>query len=228
MGKRSKVLSGIILLFAVAAVSINSCVHAPYVLPVSKRTSDPEICFERDILPVFISKCTQSGCHGTQSGKGGYVLDNYNDIMRKGIVPGNIAASKIWESVAITTSGDNAMPRNASRLNLAQLDLLKRWIIAGAVDSGACNSSCDSNNISYSQAIAPMMQVYCVGCHNSASDPGGSLADYNSVYSAAVTGRMIGNITHQSGYNAMPPGYQLSDCQVAQVKKWVAAGALNN
>jgi hypothetical protein len=156
-------------------------------------------------------------------------LDNYADIMRKGIVPGNIAASKIWESVAITTSGDKKMPADRASLNASQLDVLKRWIVAGAVDSGDCTSNCDSTNYTYSGAIAPMISTYCLGCHNSAGAQGGSLADYTSVRNAAVTGRMLGDIRHLTGYNAMPlGGIKLSDCQINQVAKWVADGAPNN
>ena len=74
-----------------------------------------------------------------------------------------------------------------------------------------------------------MMQTYCVGCHNSAAASGGSLNDYTSVMQAAVNGRMIGDVSHLSGYNAMPlGGTMLEDCQITQIKKWVAAGAPNN
>jgi hypothetical protein len=226
--RNKKVLFGMILFFGAATMAVNSCVHAPYVLPVAKRTNDPGICFERDILPVFVSNCAKSGCHDASSHEGGYRLDNYQDIISKGIVPGNYAASKIWESIAIGGE-EGMMPQGAPRLTPVQLDVIKRWIVAGAVDSGACQSSCDSNNFTYNGAIAPLMSLYCTGCHSSAGAPGGSLTDYNSVRDAAVNGRLIGNITHQAGYNAMPPGgLQLSDCEVTQVKKWVAVGAPNN
>ena len=218
-----------IIFFGAMVVTINSCVHAPYVLPVADRTYDPTICFERDILPIFISNCAKSGCHNASSGASGYVLDNYNDIIRKGIVPGNVAASKIWESVDMNIFGVTHMPVQAAGLTTGQLDLLRRWIVAGAVDSGACANNCDSTNYTYSGAILPMMQLNCVGCHNSASAQGGSLADYSSIKAAAVSGRLIGDIKHTPGYNAMPlGGMQLSDCQVAQVTRWVAAGALDN
>lgn len=230
MIKKAGVITGIMLSLAGGAVIVNSCVHAPYVMPATQRTNDPSICFGRDILPIFVSNCAKSGCHDARSGESGYVLDNYANIMRKGIVPGNVAASKIWESVTTGGGEDNErMPQGAQPLTAAQLDLLRRWIAYGAVDSGACyNSSCDSNNFTYSGAIAPLMSTYCTGCHNSASAAGGSLVDYASVRNAAVNGRLIGNITHQAGYNAMPPGLQLSECEIAQVEKWVAAGAPNN
>ncbi len=213
----------------VVVAGMNACVHAPYVLPTTQRTNDPAICFERDILPIFVSNCAKSGCHDAQSHKSGYQLDSYAGIIKKGIVPGNAAASSIWESIAITADEDEKMPQNAPPLSTAQLDLIKRWIAYGAVDGGACTSTCDTGSFTYSGVIAPMMQSYCVGCHSSSAAAGGSLADYSSVKNAAVNGRLIGNISHLPGYNPMPSAsLQLSDCQVTQVKKWVAAGALNN
>ena len=219
------------LLFAAIFVIINSCTHPPYVMPVSQRTGDPNICFERDILPIFISNCAKSGCHDAESHKSGYKLDNYTDIMKKGIVPGNYAASVIWQSVAVKSFNVSSMPIESAALSAGDIQLIRTWIATGAIDSGvSCSvNPCDSNNFTYSEAIAPLMKKYCTGCHNSPSSTGGSLADYNSVKEASVNGKLIGNIEHLPGYNAMPTtGIKLSDCQIAQVKKWVAAGALNN
>jgi hypothetical protein len=229
IGKKAWIIS-LTLLLAGVSVFINSCVHAPYVMPTGQRTNDPSICFERDILPIFISSCTKSGCHGGSRGAGGYTLDSYADIMKKGIVPGNVAASKIWETIAIKRLGVNTMPQNAPGLSPSQLDLIRRWIATGAVDSGNCSVSiCDSDNYTYSGAIKPMMELYCTGCHSDASSPGGSLADYNSVRNTAVNGNLISDIAQGSGGNPMPKGgIALTSCQVAQVRKWVAAGAANN
>ena len=223
-------LVSLLFLFWGTFVIINSCTHAYYVMPDNLRKGDPTICFERDILPIFISNCTQSNCHNAVAHKGGYTLDNYSNIMKKGIVPGNIAASKIWESVAMNTWDVENMPIDAPGLNNTQLDLLRRWIQSGAIDSGSdcSNTICDTNLITYAAGIAPIVQTYCTGCHNSASAPGGSLIGYNNVQNAAVNGKLIGDISQQSGYHQMPPGITLSACQVTQVKKWVSAGALNN
>jgi len=220
----------IIFIFGVCFI-LNSCTHSPWVMPVGERTADPTICFERDVLPIFVSKCTNKGCHDAASHKGGYKLDSYVDIMKKGIVPGNTAASTIWEAIAIKTFNVSKMPIGGSGLTASDFDLIGRWIKAGAVDSGvACSlSTCDSANFTYAADIEPIMQTYCVGCHSSASSTGGSLADYNSVKNAAVNGRLIGNIRHETGYNPMPSaGFSLSECQIAQIQNWVAAGALDN
>ena len=229
MRRNSFVLMVLFFTILSGGVLLHSCKHSPYVLPEDQRTNDPSICFERDILPVLQSNCAKSGCHDAASGEKGYVLDNYANIMKKGIVPGNPAASTIWQSLNYTT-GEKAMPKDAPRLSDATIDLIKRWIAAGAVDSGACTTSaCDTSKFTYSSIVAPIMQSNCTGCHNAASDPGGSFADYNSVKEAAVNGRLIGDIEHLPGYNNMPKnGAKLQDCQITQVKKWVAAGALNN
>jgi hypothetical protein len=222
-----------VLLFVLASAAgtmvIDSCVHQPYVLPADQQTGDPTICFEQDILPIFQSNCAKSGCHNAASHEDGYTLDSYTNIVKKGIVPGNPAASKIWESVT-TADGDDFMPRNAPALNATQLDLIKRWIIGGAIDTGGCSSvSCDTTAFTYSGTIAPLMQSQCTGCHNSPSASGGSLTDYNSVKTAAVSGKLVAVITHQTGYSAMPQGgAKLLDCQITQIKKWIAAGTPNN
>lgn len=213
----------------VSSVVFYSCVHQPYVMPVSQQTGDPEICFERDILPIFQSNCAKSGCHDAASHEEGYVLDNYANIRRRGIVPGNPAASKIYKSIT-TETGEDFMPRNAPALSAANVLLIKRWIQGGAIDSGACTTTiCDTNSFTYSGVIAPMMQQYCTGCHNSASASGGSLMDYASVKNAALSGKLTGTISHASGYSPMPQGgTKLIDCKITQVKKWVAAGAPND
>lgn len=228
--KKKAALIIIISIIIGGSVTINSCTHPSYVLPLDLRTGDPSICFERDVLPIFQSNCAKSGCHDAAAHKGGYTLDNYADVVKKGIVPGNPAASKIWESVSMKIFGVEFMPVGAPALSAADLSVIRLWIATGAIDSGACNTStCDTNNYTYSGAIAPLMQTYCTGCHYSASSTGGSLIDYTSVKNAAVNGRLIGDISHATGYNAMPLGGTiLEDCQITQVKKWVAAGALDN
>ncbi len=225
--RRSFVFVGISVVAILGVTGTNSCVHQPYAVPDSLITPDTTICFERDILPVFQSNCAMSGCHNAGYAEDGYVLDNYANVVRKGIVPGNAPGSKIWKSIALET-GDDRMPRNAAPLPAATQDLIKRWINAGAKNGGGCTTACDTNTYTYSTIIAPMMQTYCIGCHSSSSADG-SLTDYASVKNAAVNGNLINCVSHTTGYSAMPQGgSKLSDCKITQIKKWVAAGALNN
>lgn len=44
-----------------------------------------------------------------------------------------------------------------------------------------------------------------------------------------LNGKLYGSIAHTTGFAAMPQsGNKLSDCQIAQVKKWIDAGAPQN
>ena len=62
--------------------------HQRYVIvKVHKETPaiDTGICFKRDILPIFNSNCAVSGCHNKTKAEEGYILDSYQNIVRKGI-----------------------------------------------------------------------------------------------------------------------------------------------
>lgn len=218
----------IIALASVAAISpfVNSCVHQPFAVPDSLLTGDPAICFDRDILPIFQSSCAKSGCHNAASHEEGYVLDSYAGIMKKGIVKGNPTASKIYKSIIGAPDVDR-MPQIGPSLPDASIQLIKRWIAAGAAyDSADCNTNCDTSNFTYSGAIQPMMQKFCAGCHYTSPKNFNSYAD---IREQAVNGNIIPCIEHASGYAPMPEsGAKFTDCQITQVKKWVAAGAPQN
>src|ERR1043165_3349153 len=66
-------------------------------------TEDTSLCFERDILPIFLSNCAKSGCHDAASHEEGYILDSYNNIMNTGdddgIVPFDAYESEIYEAI---------------------------------------------------------------------------------------------------------------------------------
>ena len=74
------------------------------------------------------------------------------------------------------------------------------------------------------------MNTYCKGCHNPASLGGGiDLSTYDGVKTVALNGRLSGSINHLAGFVAMPQGgNKLQECQIKQIEKWIAGGALNN
>lgn len=209
--------------------SIESCTHQPYVMPNDQRTTAAGICFETDVLPIFQSNCAKSGCHDAVSHEEGYNLTSYSNIMKRGIVPGNPAASEIYESITLK-KGDEFMPKGGPALSAAQINTIKAWIVAGAMQGGSCNTGlCDSSNVTYTAVIAPIVQTYCIGCHTTPSSPEGSLATYAYVKEATINGNLIATISHLPGYSAMPQGgTKLDDCKIALFKKWVANGAPEN
>lgn len=193
--------------------------------------ADTSICFERDVLPIFVTNCVRSGCHDAATAAEGYVLDNYADITRRGIAAGNATSSKLYR--VLLAGGDDLMPQGGPALSGDQIAIIKKWIDQGAVNGTNCAVTCDTGNYTYSTGVKPILSTYCLGCHSSsvASSAGGGfiLDNYTSVKTVAMNGMLVGVLTSGSGYPSMPlSGTHLTNCQVIQVKKWVNAGAPNN
>jgi cytochrome c553 len=89
---------------------------------------------------------------------------------------------------------------------------------------------CDTNTVTFSGSVAPILATNCYACHAASIAEGGVvLSNYNGVKAKVDEGRLIGAITHAPGFVPMPQGAaKLSDCDIEKIKKWVNDGALNN
>ena len=111
--------------------------------------------FDRIQKQVFSPSCALSGCHDSQSQTAGLLLEEGASLANLvGVTPNNVAAAGAgWLRVAPgdpatsllfhKVKGDLAdpsfgqrMPRDRARLNPFLVDLMKRWIAAGAPDTG--------------------------------------------------------------------------------------------
>jgi mono/diheme cytochrome c family protein len=191
--------------------------------------ADTGICFKRDILPIFLSNCAMSGCHDAISRQDGFQFTDYNSIINKEFVPGNANGTELYEKITEDDNDKRMPPPPRPALTADQVTLIRRWINEGAKNTDF-SSDCDTNNFKFSTAVKPITEQYCKGCHNSAAPSAGiALDSYDGVKTVALNGRMLGAIKHLAGYKPMPQGgSKLSDCQVRQVEKWIAGGALNN
>lgn len=227
--------------FLVALLATYACVHDPFpaipppleVNPGNEyggTTPDCKyvgVCFESSVLPIFQSSCAKSGCHDANT-QNDYNLTTYETIMRKGIVPGSAASSKLWKVTGLEPDDIMPPPPNAA-LSTAQRDSIAKWINEGAKNTTKCNCSCDTTKFNFAANISPLMTAYCVGCHNPNSAGGNIiLTTYPDVQAVALNNKLMGSITHTVGYKPMPQGGKLSSCQIIQIQKWVDAGALNN
>src|SRR5262245_61834123 len=91
--------------------------------------------FLRDIKPLFAANCTK--CHGPARQENGLRLDAGVAVLRGGDSGTPFVAGKPDESLlilAVTGKSDviSRMPPKGDPLSTAQIDLLKRWIAAGA------------------------------------------------------------------------------------------------
>jgi hypothetical protein len=116
----------LLIILPVSAL-ISSCRHNP------DLTNMPEICFERDVLPIYANNCAISGCH---TGGGGdherFALETYADI-RKTVEPYKPESSESY--VAITSSGgENHMPPGQV-LSIDLRTTIRLWIEQGAKET---------------------------------------------------------------------------------------------
>ena len=93
-----------------------------------------QVSFERDIEPLLHQRCYM--CHGASVQMNGLRLDRKEAALRGGyagpiIVPGDSAASKIFERVSSEKDGFR-MPPAGAPLSAAEITALKTWIDSGA------------------------------------------------------------------------------------------------
>lgn len=89
--------------------------------------------FTKEIQPIFDANC--SGCHATTVKMGKLDLDTYASLMKGGghgtvVVPGKSAESRLYKMVARQTTP--AMPLSGTPLSDGQVELIRKWIDAGA------------------------------------------------------------------------------------------------
>ena len=89
--------------------------------------------YATDIAPLLAKNCV--GCHSQQTKMGGLVLETYDELRKGGthghaIISGNPSDSRLYQMV----SGDiePRMPFSADPLKRSEIELIKRWIDAGA------------------------------------------------------------------------------------------------
>lgn len=189
---------------------------------------DPDtVYFQNQILPLFLSNCAMSGCHDVQSHKEGVILTDYALIMQK-IKPFNPNQSKNYQVIVTGDAEDRMPPAPAAPLTQAQVDLLKTWILQGALNNG-CNEGygqCDTAGVTYTNFVQPLVANKCQGCHGAVNPGAGiKLTTYNEVKASALTGKFYGSISWSAGTIAMPQnGAKLSSCYIAKVQAWINAG----
>ncbi|MFM1897952.1 MAG: hypothetical protein RL577_192 [Bacteroidota bacterium] len=213
-------------LLIVAVLAVASCKHESQNPDAPTGTAD-DICFERDILPIFQSNCAMSGCHDASTQADGVQLTSYSTIMNTGeIEPGKPNSSEAYREIA----NGKMPPYGYTPLSQAQKDLLYKWIADGAKNGVDCPSTCDSNTYTYSGAVSKIMAQRCVGCHSGSNASGGiDLSSHAAVKAQATRGALLGSIQGKSPWKFMPQGgTSLSDCEIAQIRKWMEAGTPND
>ncbi len=195
---------------------------------------DPQtVYFNRQILPILVSNCTESGCHNANDAPEGIVLVDYQSILASNVIKsGNLDESDLYE-VLIESDPEKVMPQPPNeRLTGEQIGLIASWILQGAKNLTCDDRSaqCESSDVSFREFVEPLIQTYCKGCH-SGGEPSGnvSLDGYEQILAVANGGRLMGAISWLPGFARMPRNQpQLDECDIEKIKSWIDAGAQNN
>jgi mono/diheme cytochrome c family protein len=220
---KNKNLKIAILTTLIGALFIFACKY--------EYVNENPVCFERDVQPIIVSNCTLSGCHNAIDREKGRDYSTYDGILRD-VKEGDYKSSKLYE-VLVISGGDEAMPpKPYSRLSTDQIRIIASWIEEGATNDTCSASSCDTTGVmSYASRVKPILQNNCYGCHSGTASSGGGivLSDYNNLKTSVDNGTLLGSIEQLDGYSAMPKGgSKMSNCNIAIIRKWIAAGAPNN
>jgi len=92
------------------------------------------------------------------------------------------------------------------------------------------SNSADTVNVSFAASILPLFRANCFSCHGNGSNLGNvSLDTYDDVKALAVSGRLLGSISHSTGFVPMPFGAdKLDDSSIDAVRIWIDEGASSN
>ena len=91
-------------------------------------------------------------------------------------------------------------------------------------------NDCVTTNISYVNDVQPMLEQNCYVCHSTAANLGNvTLEGYSATKMFVDNMRLIGAITHMSGFSQMPQNApKLPECTLDKIQAWVNDGAPNN
>ena len=91
-------------------------------------------------------------------------------------------------------------------------------------------NSADTATVSFAVTIQPLLRANCFSCHGNGSSLGDVSVDtYDDVKALAVSGSLLGSISHSTGFVPMPEGAdKLDDSSIDAVRIWVDKGASNN
>lgn len=182
------------------------------------------ICYQQNIQPILISKCTNLGCHNPTAKAAGYDFTNYEGVMQA-VKPGKAGQSKLYLAIK---GSDPEMPKNMAPLTKKEVEYIKSWINFGAEFTSCGTSNCDTISfLTFTGNIKSIIDLNCAGCHPTGHFSGHVLNSYSGVKESLNSGKFLPAIKHtvaQTQKRMPQGGGKLSDCDIAKIEKWFNNG----
>jgi len=107
-----------------------------FTLSAFPSRGDDKITYQDHILPLVEANCSK--CHNADKKKADLDLTSYQGALKGSgsgvvLVSGNLDGSKLWK--AVTHAEEPNMPPNRPKLDDKDLDLFKKWIQGGLLES---------------------------------------------------------------------------------------------
>jgi mono/diheme cytochrome c family protein len=188
-----------------------------------------------DVRALFQAKCVR--CHGEKVRKGGLDLTTPAGLLRGGesgkvIAPGKPDDSLLFDKV----HAGEMPPKKEGRLSEADVDLIRRWIAAGASTPEA-----EAKAAVTQQDVLPILFRRCTTCHGAHRQEAGlDLRTRASMLRGGKSGPAIvpdqaekSRLIQRIRAGQMPPNDRLVEASVKPVEpaeievlaRWIAAGA---
>ncbi len=221
-----QIIPGIIAVMLL--VILSTCKHEPTQIPIGNNNpidtnivTYDSVCFNTQILPLITASCAQAGCHDPIKHEEDLILNSYSGIMKLG-------TDKLLIAVKLTSGKKMMPPLPQPRLDTASINLIQRWINEGSKNRICIPGVCDTVNVKYATHIAPVLNTYCKGCHNTGNKGGNvNLDNYTDAKNNTLSGKVLCSVTATSGCALMPKGGPaLSPCNIRKLQLWVAANCL--
>src|SRR2546427_4172958 len=105
-------------------------------LGVAAASAQEKTTYQDHILPLIENNCGK--CHNPDKKKADLDLTSYGGVLKGSgsgqvVVPGNLDGSKLWR--AITQVEEPTMPPNKPRIPEKELDIFRKWILGGLLES---------------------------------------------------------------------------------------------
>jgi uncharacterized membrane protein len=223
-----------IIFLIIGSITIISCRHEP-----DPNLLNDTICFDSQVLPIFISNCTVSGCHNAGF-ESGLDFTNYASIANN-VVAGDPYKSRIYKAISKPYNYNYMPPKNKYHaLTEDQRKIIYLWIKQGALNTSCSGTDTTqviikNDSVCFTRDILPVISSSCAlsNCHdNITAVEGLTLMNYAQIRSHVKPGypnsSSIYNALLSSAEERMPPSGPLTTTQIYTINKWIKEGAKNS